>query len=253
MVLARLGDQRPQPRPALRPIHHRAARRRPARRTPRRIRWWPPGSSARAWSTKKAASIPSSFAWRRCSTAWTPWEIGARPDHPVRAVPQPQVRPDFAGGILPALRLLNNVARTAARRVFPRRTAEDRHPALADGGNRGRRAGGARRLDRRAGRLGSGAKSQPQPAWETLTGTWNLDTLGGSKYLPRPDGSYLAQSYAPTQHSAELPSQNGPAHKSPPSGSNCSTTRTSHATDPADRSKAPEHSPNSAPRSTART
>jgi Protein of unknown function (DUF1553) len=40
-----------------------------------------------------------------------------------------------------------------------------------------------------------------------LTGTWNLDTLGGSKYLPRPDGSYLAQSYAPTQHSAELPTR----------------------------------------------
>lgn len=49
--------------------------------------------------------------------------------------------------------------------------------------------------------------SKPPPAWETLTGTWNLDTLGGSKYLPRPDGSYLAQSYAPTQHSAELPSK----------------------------------------------
>ena len=47
----------------------------------------------------------------------------------------------------------------------------------------------------------------PSPTWETLTGTWNLDSLGGSKYLPRPDGSYLAQSYAPTKHSAELPAQ----------------------------------------------
>ena len=52
-------------------------------------------------------------------------------------------------------------------------------------------------------------QAQPQPAWETLTGAWNLDSLGGSKYLPRPDGSYLAQSYAPTKHSAELPTKTG--------------------------------------------
>jgi len=55
-------------------------------------------------------------------------------------------------------------------------------------------------------------KAKPQPAWEMLGGTWNLDTLGGSKYLPRPDGSYLAQSYAPTQHSAELPATTSLKH-----------------------------------------
>jgi hypothetical protein len=55
-------------------------------------------------------------------------------------------------------------------------------------------------------------KAQPQPAWEILGGTWNLDSLGGSKYLPRPDGSYLAQSYAPTKHSAELPTQTSLKH-----------------------------------------
>ena len=36
LVLSRLGHQRPQPRPALRPVHHRADRRRPASPTPRR-------------------------------------------------------------------------------------------------------------------------------------------------------------------------------------------------------------------------
>ncbi len=40
--------------------------------TPRRIRTSPPASCATPWSTRRAASIPSSSAWKPCSTAWTP-------------------------------------------------------------------------------------------------------------------------------------------------------------------------------------
>ena len=51
------------------------------------------------------------------------------------------------------------------------------------------------------------ARQQPQPRWETLAGEFDLNSVGGCKYLPRPDGSYLAQSYAPTKHSAVLPTK----------------------------------------------
>ncbi len=40
----------------------------------------------------------------------------ARPDHPVRPVPQPQVRSDHAGGLLPAVRLPEQRPRSAASR-----------------------------------------------------------------------------------------------------------------------------------------
>ncbi len=39
---------------------------------PRRTRSSPPASCGTRWSTKRAASTPSSSGWRRCSTAWTP-------------------------------------------------------------------------------------------------------------------------------------------------------------------------------------
>ena len=46
LVLPRLGHQCPQPRPALRPVHHRADRRRPAAGRDARTRSWPPASCA---------------------------------------------------------------------------------------------------------------------------------------------------------------------------------------------------------------
>ena len=46
LVLPRLGHQRPQPRPALRPVHHRADRRRPAAERRRRTRSSRPASCA---------------------------------------------------------------------------------------------------------------------------------------------------------------------------------------------------------------
>ena len=45
---------------------------------------------------------------------------------------------------------------------------------------------------------------RPQPQWQTVTGEFEPESTGGCKYLPRPDGSFLAQSYAPTKSSARL-------------------------------------------------
>jgi mono/diheme cytochrome c family protein len=47
-------------------------------------------------------------------------------------------------------------------------------------------------------------KKQPQPQWQTVTGEFEPESTGGCKYLPRPDGSFLAQSYAPTKSGARL-------------------------------------------------
>ncbi len=43
-----------------------------------------------------------------------------------------------------------------------------------------------------------------QSEWIVVRPEVNLDSTGGQKYLPRPDGSFLAQGYAPTKHSVRL-------------------------------------------------
>ncbi len=46
-----------------------------------------------------------------------------------------------------------------------------------------------------------------RPEWTTLGGEFELISTGGQKYLPRPDGSFLAQGYAPTKHAAAFESK----------------------------------------------
>ena len=43
-----------------------------------------------------------------------------------------------------------------------------------------------------------------QPEWKLLEATVEEISTGGSKYLPRDDGSFLAQGYAPTRHRVKL-------------------------------------------------
>src|SRR3569623_2756796 len=43
-----------------------------------------------------------------------------------------------------------------------------------------------------------------QPAWHVLQAPFIDDTTGGQKFLPQPDGSYLAQSYAPPNASPKV-------------------------------------------------
>jgi len=48
------------------------------------------------------------------------------------------------------------------------------------------------------------AVKSDQPTWVVLTPTIEEISTGGQKYLPQPDGSFLAQGYAPTKHSAKF-------------------------------------------------
>src|SRR5258708_34930012 len=43
-----------------------------------------------------------------------------------------------------------------------------------------------------------------QPGWIVMTPTIEEISTGGQKYLPQPDGSFLAQGYAPTKHSVHF-------------------------------------------------
>ena len=64
LAVSRLGDPGPQRRHAVRPVHRRAARRRPAARTPRSTSGSPPASTATRCSTRKGAST----RWNSAST-----------------------------------------------------------------------------------------------------------------------------------------------------------------------------------------
>ena len=71
MEVPRLGDRGAQRRHAVRPVHHRADRRRHAAERDRSISGSPAGSIATRSSTRKAASTSRRRAGRRCSTAST--------------------------------------------------------------------------------------------------------------------------------------------------------------------------------------
>ena len=43
-----------------------------------------------------------------------------------------------------------------------------------------------------------------QPKWVVLRPTVDEISTGGQKYLPQPDGSFLAQGYAPTKHTVKM-------------------------------------------------
>ena len=46
--------------------------------------------------------------------------------------------------------------------------------------------------------------SAPRPSWTVVQAPFDDDSTGGQKYLPQPDGSYLAQGYAPTTHTGAV-------------------------------------------------
>ena len=78
----------------------------------------------------RAASIPSSSAWRRCSTAWTPSARRARPDDPVRPVPHPQVRSADADRVLPDVRVPQQLPRGADHGLHAPRSEQRRADCL---------------------------------------------------------------------------------------------------------------------------
>ena len=105
LVLPRLGHQRLQPRPALRPVHHRAARRRPAAERdagPDRRHRLPAQLDDQRGRRHRPRAVPHGGDVRPHGRHR---QGRARPDDPVRPVPHPQVRPAHAGGVLPPVRL----------------------------------------------------------------------------------------------------------------------------------------------------
>ena len=107
VALARLGDRRVQREHAVRPVHRRAARRRPAAQSPRSTSGSPPASTATIAATREGGIIPEEYAVEyvvdRVETTATVW-LGLTGR--LRPLPRPQVRPDHAEGVLPALRVL---------------------------------------------------------------------------------------------------------------------------------------------------
>ena len=127
LVLPRLGHQRLQPRPALRPVRHRADS--PATSCPsadagpdRRHRL-PAQLDDQRGRGHRSRAVPHGGDVRPHGRHR---QGHPRPDDPVRPVPQPQVRSDHAGGVLPALRLPEQRRRGAARRLHARRADEAR-------------------------------------------------------------------------------------------------------------------------------
>ena len=108
----------------------------------------------------------------------------------VRPVPQPQVRPDHAGGVLPALRVPEQRPRGPAGRLHAGGAAEDRRHPPGDRRDRGRAAAHDPRLGRSGWR--SGRTSLPaQPTWEVV----RLANQGDNsqRYIEQKDGSILAR------------------------------------------------------------
>ena len=119
LVLPRLGGGRPEPRPAVRPLRHRADRRRPARDAdpgPARGHRLPPQLDDQRGGRRRPRAVPDGGHVRPHGRGR---QGRPRPHHPVRPVPQPQVRSPEAGGVLPALRLPERLATKAAAPSTP--------------------------------------------------------------------------------------------------------------------------------------
>ena len=192
LVLSRLGDQRPQPRPALRPVHHRADRRRHAARRharPDRRHRLPAQFDDQRGRGHRSRAVPHGGDVRPHGRH--------RQGHPrahdsVRPVPQPQIRSADAGRILPHVRVPQQRPRSQHRRLHARRAATaGRHlpphrtrskPNCSTArpiGRHGWRPGksGPRRsagVDRRAAGV-----DDIRPAAETLSARRRLDSLPG--------------------------------------------------------------------------
>ncbi len=118
-------------------------------------------------------------------------------DDPVRPVPQPQVRPDHAGRVLPAVRVSQQRPRGASRGLHARGVDGPRRALRADARDRGRAA----RLDARLGRADGSLGAQVAaagPEWEVLRPEIYEDVGGGAKLRLLADQSMLCAGYAPT-------------------------------------------------------
>ena len=128
VALARLGDRRVQPQPAVRRVHRRTARRRPAA-----------GSDAGAVAGHRLPPQPHDQLRGRRRARGVPGPVRLRPDgHDgdrvdgadgrLRQVPRPQVRSAQPAGVLPALGVLQHGGRGRPRRQPGQRRAQPSRP-----------------------------------------------------------------------------------------------------------------------------
>ena len=52
--------------------------------------------------------------------------------------------------------------------------------------------------------MGERPRSAAEPKWTVVQPIVEDISTGGERYLPQPDGSFLAQGYAPTKHEVKL-------------------------------------------------
>ena len=167
LAISRLGHRRLQPQPALRPVHPRADRRRPAARPEPRgpdRHGVPPQHDDQHRGRHRRRGVPR----RRDQGPRRHHDAGLDgADDRLRQVPQPQVRPDHAGGVLPLLRDLQPDRRRRSGRREPDRPAPD------PGARRRRSARPTRRIaalkaklgEDDPGRRGREAQGRDRGAW----------------------------------------------------------------------------------------
>ena len=126
-----------------------------------------------------------------------------RRHHPVRAVPQPQVRSAHAGRVLPAVRFHQQLPRGECRRCTRRRSRRSA-PGYFAAFARSRPSCSSPSPDWRE-RMAKWEDSalSGQPEWIVLRPEVDDISTGGQKYMPQPDGSLLAGGYAPTSLTRE--------------------------------------------------
>ena len=110
-------------------------------------------------------------------------KVDPRPDDPVRAVPQPQVRPDHAGRVLPDVRVPERRARSERRGLHAGRADEARRDLPPHARDRSRPAASDPRLAEADGARGKSSVSRTQPKWTVVQPDVDDISTGGQKYL----------------------------------------------------------------------
>ena len=130
----------------------------------------------------------------------------ARPDDPVRPVPQPQVRSAHAGRVLPAVRLPEQRPRRQHAVVYTPDEQMQRGRACCRqiGEIEDELAAHARPTGQSGWRVGGAVAKAISPSGRSFSPTSTTSRPAARRYLPQPDGSFLAQGYAPTKHDGEV-------------------------------------------------
>ena len=128
----------------------------------------------------------------------------SRRHHPVRAVPQSQVRSAHAGRVLPHVRVPQQHARGERGGLHARAAGEARGDLPRARRRSKPDCSTATRTGRSAWRRGKSRCERTSPNGACCSLTVDDISTGGERELPMKDGSMLAQGYAPTKHTVEF-------------------------------------------------